>query len=62
MKKDRNTCFQFQTPGAGARQGVPHPRQSQLRRWGGRGAGGDRSPGIAGVILWCKGYVDAAIQ
>lgn len=26
------------------------------------GAGGDRSPGIAGVILWCKGYVDAAIQ
>lgn len=57
MKKDRNTCFQFQTPGAGARQGVPHPRQPQLR-W----AGGDRSPGIAGVILWCKGYVDAAIQ
>lgn len=37
---------------------MPHPRQPQLRQ----GAGGDRSPGIAGVILWCKGYVDAAIQ
>lgn len=24
--------------------------------------GARRSPGIAGVILWCKGYVDAAIQ
>lgn len=31
-KKDRNTCFQFQIPGAGARQGMPHPWQPQLRR------------------------------
>lgn len=31
---------------------MPHPRQPQLRQ----------GAGIAGVILWCKGYVDAAIQ